>query len=978
MGFLQQAGKTIGSQQTSGGLLQQAGVSSLSESPKITVAPKKKTTAQVTVSKPNSISTPVQSDGFLSTVKKTTSNIIGDIKLSLAPKKIVSPIPDSQIIKQTVSNKKISILPGQKYLEPKQLQKAFPQTATAIQDFKTPQKTDAKKAAIDAWSAIKDPFIEQIKRQQENVMPSKTLAEKTAKQLKVYTGFANVAMSPIGAVFAALNNSNLKTATKALAIPFVAVGEGASKISDKIIDELPLDKKTKETLKPAFSEAASLAAQVALGEFVKVGTKKAKSTINRVGPEVFEKFTKNVIEESGSSKTINLTAEQVRDIQRNMASKEVVEMVAKLDLKSSEWRKAVTEGLTIEIPAEKITRIMDKPYWEKMKSVFGKKPTDVVKTSTGTPSTRTGFAGYLTDGTYTPQEVIGKVIGSPLEKTPEGKALVKSALDAQKRGMDIEVTSAKEGTPPPSPTAKKTGGGVVKEGSVKPQTTEETQLLQEARKYKSAEEFVRAQEKNYPDYLSGHSAPIRGEDYAPAFDLTKLYPEDVYSPQASRLYGSGFPDADKKALDILNKVKGNPDADITVFRAVPLDKKYSSINNGDWITLTRDYAQQHGESNLGGKFKILEKKVKADEIFTDANSLQEFGYDARRLSPSQLTDIYNQATKEKKSAFEEEADQSLLKSEMAQEEATKETPQSKKALDELKQKQQAIELAKQDNAVKKSILEQFSTNEIRAMRAIKRSVSALEKKGLDATNVTKTQSYKDHIEGVMSALNTNSEDVALDYILNELPDALTSASTRQDLEEIKVLKSRIMPKEVSVPREQLPTGEGKPKVSKLEARMKGVMDKATKEQIEDLGLSTYNTLNRKETIAKAAEYVLENPKEALSVLQGNTQAPEGIPPEAIYVALTQVAKGDLTLATKLASLQATALGQRISLLAELDPNSPVKLLNEVYKVREELAKKRHGGKSVKEVKEKIVKRIKEKVKAPDKYDWNNFISALEC
>lgn len=329
-----------------------------------------------------------------------------------------------------------------------------------------------------------------------------------------------------------------------------------------------------------------------------------------------------------------------------------------------------------------------------------------------------------------------------------------------------------------------------------------------------------------------------------------------------------------------------------------------------------------------------------------------------------------------------EEDQSLLQSQEAVQVEQADTPEAKKAREELETKQRDIEQAKQENQAKRSILEQFNSTQIRAMRAIKRSIQKLESEGLDPTNVSKIESYQRHIEDIMTAIGTKSEDDALAYIREDLPDAVTTATTRKELQEIRVLKSRIQPKEVPVQRSQLPVGQGKPKVSKLEARIKGVVDKiteSTKEQIiEEFGLSTYNTMNRKETIAKASEYVSENREDAMRVLKGTIQPPQGIPPEAIYVAMLQEAKGDMTLATKLASLQATSIGQRLSLLAEIDPDSPVRIMNEIYRVREEAFKKKYKDQKPAQVRNNVERQIRESVSKPDKYDWNTFISSLEC
>ena len=52
-----------------------------------------------------------------------------------------------------------------------------------------------------------------------------------------------------------------------------------------------------------------------------------------------------------------------------------------------------------------------------------------------------------------------------------------------------------------------------------------------------------------------------------------------------------------------------------------------TINNGDLVTLTKQYAIEHGKSNLNGNYRLLSKTVPVKHIFTDGNSIHEFGYD---------------------------------------------------------------------------------------------------------------------------------------------------------------------------------------------------------------------------------------------------------------------------------------------------------------------------------------------------------------
>jgi len=52
----------------------------------------------------------------------------------------------------------------------------------------------------------------------------------------------------------------------------------------------------------------------------------------------------------------------------------------------------------------------------------------------------------------------------------------------------------------------------------------------------------------------------------------------------------------------------------------------SEINPGDWVTIVRNYAKEHGKDNLRNKYRILSKKVKASQVWFDGNSLNEAGY----------------------------------------------------------------------------------------------------------------------------------------------------------------------------------------------------------------------------------------------------------------------------------------------------------------------------------------------------------------
>lgn len=136
-----------------------------------------------------------------------------------------------------------------------------------------------------------------------------------------------------------------------------------------------------------------------------------------------------------------------------------------------------------------------------------------------------------------------------------------------------------------------------------------------------------------PKYQGAHSAPDK--DYgAPLNDISRdMYPADVYSAKGLQYYGSNSP-GERESLDIARKVRGNPDAMVTVYRAVPKGLQ-TDINAGDWITPSKEYAKYHADNVIKGQqgqdYEILSKKVPAKHVYTDANSLAEYGYDPTGL-----------------------------------------------------------------------------------------------------------------------------------------------------------------------------------------------------------------------------------------------------------------------------------------------------------------------------------------------------------
>lgn len=132
------------------------------------------------------------------------------------------------------------------------------------------------------------------------------------------------------------------------------------------------------------------------------------------------------------------------------------------------------------------------------------------------------------------------------------------------------------------------------------------------------------------DYRGQHTAPMH-DSGSPLHDLSNTYPEDVYSNKAALYYGHfGNNDVmDREAASIIQSYHNKPNKSIRIYRAVPTQeqKKVIQINRGDWVTISKTYAKEHGESALDGNYKIISKVVKAKDIFTNGDSLLEWGYD---------------------------------------------------------------------------------------------------------------------------------------------------------------------------------------------------------------------------------------------------------------------------------------------------------------------------------------------------------------
>ena len=175
-------------------------------------------------------------------------------------------------------------------------------------------------------------------------------------------------------------------------------------------------------------------------------------------------------------------------------------------------------------------------------------------------------------------------------------------------------------------------------------------------------------------------------------------------------------------------------------------------------------------------------------------------------------------------------------------------------------------------------------------------------------------------------------------------------------------------KVTTVPSSQLPLGEGKTKVSKLEERMRKTYDNLNESTLSSDSAATYQQMNKKDQIARDAAFAESNPEDAMAVLRGEKDVPQGVSKSGLTIALANKVENpkDAALAVRLGSLNATRQGQEISLLSEAQPDSVVANITDIIKARSQRVA-RKGRSSVfmpneKQVKSTVSKEVTKTVK----------------
>lgn len=129
------------------------------------------------------------------------------------------------------------------------------------------------------------------------------------------------------------------------------------------------------------------------------------------------------------------------------------------------------------------------------------------------------------------------------------------------------------------------------------------------------------------DAYRGSHQPNVEEEEVRFHELDRAMPKFYENPHhyihdydRSDFYGA------KEAKRSAIGARGNPEADVRIYRAVP--SGVETINPGDWVTTSRKYAEHHAQSNIPEDKKgiVLSSITKARNITFGGHDAYEFGY----------------------------------------------------------------------------------------------------------------------------------------------------------------------------------------------------------------------------------------------------------------------------------------------------------------------------------------------------------------
>jgi hypothetical protein len=95
-------------------------------------------------------------------------------------------------------------------------------------------------------------------------------------------------------------------------------------------------------------------------------------------PEVIRAFTKTAVTTYNLPRTVFIEGEKIKSIFQTgeKISPEELKLIQELGLTGQQYKDAIKNGASVEVPLEKVVTLTDKPYWAKFKQILRLQPTE--------------------------------------------------------------------------------------------------------------------------------------------------------------------------------------------------------------------------------------------------------------------------------------------------------------------------------------------------------------------------------------------------------------------------------------------------------------------------------------------------------------------------------------------------------------------------------------------------------------------------
>ena len=124
-----------------------------------------------------------------------------------------------------------------------------------------------------------------------------------------------------------------------------------------------------------------------------------------------------------------------------------------------------------------------------------------------------------------------------------------------------------------------------------------------------------------PDDYRGQHQPDPGG--VRLHDAGAAFPDVYERPELYHHFNSSY----DESLAVLQTTRNRPHQKVTVYRAIP-PGWVRQIHTGDWVTLSRAYAEQHAmqDDDPTNDWPIVSEVVQAEDLTTEGNDVNEWGF----------------------------------------------------------------------------------------------------------------------------------------------------------------------------------------------------------------------------------------------------------------------------------------------------------------------------------------------------------------